>query len=203
MTANGQSASVSPPPSRSPTCGSAPYPAIIGYGGVAPLDTTVIDSRGRGHRSPSIRCPSGAEGQRARSHIKREAFYSLYPGGSQTGLLVAWALGVSRIVDVIAQSDGTILRADAVGVSGCSRFGKGAFIAGAFDQQIALTMPVESGTAGVPIWRGIAEALVGANGNPSRSLSSAYNEQPWFARWVQPVPQRPDDEPHRTPRTRS
>ena len=34
-----------------------------------------------------------------------------------------------------------------MGVTGCSRFGKGAFVIGAFDQRIALTMPIESGSA--------------------------------------------------------
>ena len=60
---------------------------------------------------------------------------------------MAWAWGVSRIIDVIEQSDGSILKADAMGVTGCSRFGKGAFVVGVFDQRIALTMPIESGTA--------------------------------------------------------
>ena len=67
---------------------------------------------------------------------------------------MAWAWGVSRIIDVIEQSGGSILKADAIGVTGCSRFGKGAFVIGAFDQRIALTMPIESGSAGVPIFRG-------------------------------------------------
>jgi hypothetical protein len=46
-------------------------------------------------------------------------------------------------------------------------------VAGAFDQRIQLTMPIESGTGGVPIWRGIAQ-------EGAQSLSSAYGEQPWF-----------------------
>jgi hypothetical protein len=98
----------------------------------------------------------------------------LYGSSSTTGLLMAWGWGVSRIIDVIAQTDGKLLQAGAVGVTGCSRFGKGAFIAGAFDDRVALTMPVESGSAGVPIWRGIS----GESG--AQSLSSAYTEQPWF-----------------------
>jgi hypothetical protein len=178
VTANGLSASFSAAVTL-PTCGSPPYPAIIGYGGVAPLDTTVIDGAG----VATINFDPMSVGAEGHGHGANQAgaFYSLYPGGSQTGLLVAWAWGVSRLVDVIAQSDGALLRADAIGVTGCSRYGKGAFIAGAFDQRIALTLPVESGTAGVPIWRGIAQAMVGANGNPSQSLASAYGEQPWFA----------------------
>ncbi|GAA3870287.1 hypothetical protein GCM10022227_30020 [Streptomyces sedi] len=74
---------------------------------------------------------------------------------------------------MIEQSDGTVLRADATGVTGCSRFGKGALVAGAFDQRIALTMPIESGTAGVPIFRGVAAE----GGQPP---DSAYGEQPWL-----------------------
>ena len=192
VTANGQSASFSATVAL-PTCGSAPYPAIIGYGGVAPLDTTVIDSEGVATITFDP-MSVGAE-DNGRGPNQTGAFYSLYPGGSQTGLLVAWAWGVSRIVDVIAQSDGTILQADAVGVTGCSRYGKGAFIAGAFDQRIALTLPIESGTAGVPIWRGIAEALVGANNDPSQSLSSAYAEQPWFADGFSPFVNDPTTNP--------
>jgi hypothetical protein len=104
---------------------------------------------------------------------KQGAFYSIYGATSSTGLLMAWAWGVSRIIDVIAQSDGSILKADATGVTGCSRFGKGAFVIGVFDQRIALTMPIESGSAGVPIFRGIP-------GEGAQSLSSAYGEQPWL-----------------------
>lgn len=192
VTANGQSAAFSASVAL-PTCGSAPYPAIIGYGGVAPLDTAVIDGAG----VATINFDPMSVGAEGHGHGANQAgaFYSLYPGGSQTGLLVAWAWGVSRLIDVIAQSDGSILRADAIGVTGCSRYGKGAFIAGAFDQRVALTLPVESGTAGVPIWRGIAEAMVGANGNPSQSLASAYGEQPWFADGFSPFLNDPTTNP--------
>jgi hypothetical protein len=104
---------------------------------------------------------------------KQGAFYSIYGSSSTTGLLVAWAWGVSRIIVVIERSGGNLLRGDATGVTGCSRFGKGAFVIGAFDQRIALTMPIESGSAGVPIFRGIP-------GEGAQSLSSAYGEQPWL-----------------------
>jgi cellulase/cellobiase CelA1 len=46
-------------------------------------------------------------------------------------------------------------------------------VIGVFDQRIALTMPIESGSAGVPIFRGIP-------GEGAQSLSSAYGEQPWL-----------------------
>jgi hypothetical protein len=104
---------------------------------------------------------------------KQGAFYDIAGSDSSAGLLIAWSWGASRMIDVIEQSDGKLLKAGAIAVTGCSRFGKGAFIAGAFDERIPLTMPIESGTGGVPIWRGIAE-------EGAQSLSSAYSEQPWF-----------------------
>ncbi|WSX38526.1 hypothetical protein OG291_24210 [Streptomyces halstedii] len=86
---------------------------------------------------------------------------------------------MSRVIDVIEQSGGSLLTADATGVTGCSRFGKGAFVsgafvAGAFDQRIALTMPIESGSGGAPAFRGPASE------SGAQPLSSAYSEQPWL-----------------------
>lgn len=156
-----------------PSGGAAPYPAIIVYGGGgfgAPLDTNVINSEG----IALISYDPYAVGKEGTSrNNKQGAFYDIAGNTSTSGLLVAWAWGVSRIIDVIAASDGKVLKADAIGVTGCSRFGKGAFIAGVFDQRVALTLPIESGTAGVPIWRGIP-------GEGAQSLSSGYGEQPWF-----------------------
>lgn len=149
--------------------GSGPHPAVVVYGGFG-ADTATIRSAGAAVISfdPYV---VGKEGTGRAT--KQGAFYDIYGSNSQTGLLMAWAWGVSRIIDVIEESGGTILRGDATGVTGCSRFGKGAFVAGVFDQRIALTMPIESGTAGVPIFRGVP-------GEGAQSLSSAYGEQPWF-----------------------
>jgi cellulase/cellobiase CelA1 len=105
---------------------------------------------------------------------KQGAFYTIYGASSSTGLLMAWSWGVSRIIDVIAQSNGAILKANAMGVTGCSRYGKGAFVIGAFDQRIALTMPIESGSGGAPAFRSIAGETGG------QPLSSAFSEQPWL-----------------------
>jgi cellulase/cellobiase CelA1 len=149
--------------------GTGPFPAVIVYGGFGG-DTATIKASGAAVISYDP-YTVGKEGT-GRAN-KQGAFYTLYGSSSGTGLLMSWAWGVSRIIDVIEQSGGTILKADATGVTGCSRFGKGAFVAGAFDQRIALTMPIESGSAGVPIFRGIP-------GEGAQSLSSAYGEQPWL-----------------------
>jgi Cellulose binding domain len=150
--------------------GNGPFPAVIVYAGLG-ADTATIQAAG----VAVINYDPYSVGQEGTArNAKAGAFYTLYGATSSTGLEVAWAWGVSRIIDVIVQSGGSILKADSLGVTGCSRFGKGAFTAGAFDQRIALTMPIESGSGGAPIFRGIP----GESG--AQPLSSAYNEQPWL-----------------------
>ncbi len=149
--------------------GTGPFPAVVVLGGFG-ADTAAIKAAG----AAVINYDPYAVGKEGTPRTdKQGAFYSIYGATSGTGLLAAWAWGVSRIIDVLEQSNGSVLRADATGVTGCSRFGKGAFVAGAFDQRVALTMPIEPGSAGVPIFRGIP-------GEGAQSLSSAYGEQPWL-----------------------
>lgn len=159
-----------------PSSGTPPYPAIIVYGGLGlgfgiPLDTTVINDEGIALINYDVGV-TGKEGTPRNS--KQGAFYDIAGSTSSAGLMVAWGWGTSRFIDVVEQSDGTLLKADAIAVTGCSRFGKGAFAAGAFDQRIALTLPIESGTGGTPTWR----AVSGEDG--AQTLDSAYSEQPWF-----------------------
>jgi glucuronyl esterase-like protein/cellulose binding protein with CBM2 domain len=165
---NGRSASFSA--SVQLPSGTGPFPAVIVLGGFG-ADTATIRSAGAAVISYD---PLAVGREGTPRNNKQGAFYTLYGNTSTTGLLAAWAWGASRIIDVVEQSGGNVLKADAVGVTGCSRYGKGAFAVGAFDQRIALTMPIESGSAGVPILRGIP----GESG--SQPLSSAYGEQPWL-----------------------
>jgi endo-1,4-beta-xylanase len=88
-------------------------------------------------------------------------FYELYPYGrkwsEQTGVLLAWTWGVRKILDV--------LELDAAGakelnisptntiVSGVSRNGKSAAIAGATDPRIKVTVPASSGEGGMACFR--------------------------------------------------
>jgi hypothetical protein len=150
--------------------GSGPFPAVVVLGGFG-ANTSAIKSAGAAviNYDPLA---VGKEGTPRNN--KQGAFYSIYGSSSATGILMAWAWGVSRMIDVIEQSDGSILKADGMGVTGCSRYGKGAFTIGVFDQRIALTMPIESGTGGVPSWRSIATE------SGAQPLSSGYSEQPWF-----------------------
>ncbi|MDG4787883.1 cellulose binding domain-containing protein [Micromonospora sp. WMMD1102] len=150
--------------------GSGPFPAVVVVGGFG-ADTATIRSAGVAVISYD---PLAVGREGTPRNNKQGAFYSIYGASSSTGILMAWAWGVSRIIDVIESSGGNILRADAMGVTGCSRYGKGAFTIGVFDQRIALTMPIESGSAGVGAFRSIATE------SGAQPLSSAYGEQPWL-----------------------
>src|SRR5262249_38901121 len=156
-----------------PSNGAPPYPTLISFG-MTTLDATVINTAGVA--LVTFDPNSVGETGFGRGANQKGAFYELYDGGSSTGLLVAWSWGLSRLIDVIQPSDGSILKGDAVGVSGCSLYGKGAFVAGALDQRVALTVPIESGTAGVPILRGVALGETGPYGGQSLSLSETYTE---------------------------
>ncbi len=146
-----------------------PVPAVVVLGGFG-ADTATIRAEGVAVITYDPYVVGAESGSRTN---KTGAFYTIYGNRSTTGLLAAWAWGVSRIIDVLEQSGTTVLKPDAIGVTGCSRFGKGAFAIGALDQRIALTMPIESGSGGVPIWRGIP-------GEGAQSPSSAYGETYWL-----------------------
>src|SRR5690606_16347078 len=108
--------------------GAGPFPAVIVLGGFG-ADTSTILNNGVAVISYN---PFSVGQEGTPRGNKQGAFYDIYGSSSSTGLLVAWAWGASRIIDVIEQSGGNILRADAMGVTGCSRYGKAAFVTGAF-----------------------------------------------------------------------
>ncbi len=77
-------------------------------------------------------------------------FFPAYPD-YDWGLLRAWAWGVSRIVDFL-QTDPSVDKTKFM-VTGVSRTGKSALIAGAYDERIALVAPVASSGGGTPAYR--------------------------------------------------
>lgn len=169
-----------------PTNATGPVPAVVVLGGFG-ADTATIKAEGVAIITYDPYVVGAESGSRTN---KTGAFYTIYGNRSTTGLLAAWGWGVSRIIDVLEQSGTTVLKPDAIGVTGCSRFGKGAFAIGALDQRIALTIPFESGSGGVPIWRGLS-------GEGAQSPSSAYGETYWlgdaFNNYVSDVRRLPVD----------
>jgi len=157
--------------------GHGPHPAMIVVGGVAGVDDALLEAEGIA-RIDFDPTPVGAE--TGTSRARQGAYFELHGGSMDaTGTLMAWAWGVSRLLDVIGASGGDVLRPDAVAVTGCSRWGKGALAAGAFDQRVALTIPIESGAGGVPAWR--ADGAGGA-----QPPASAWGEQPWLGDGFEP-----------------
>jgi hypothetical protein len=147
----------------------APAPAIIGYGGlsgmpvpsgVATLTFTAVESTGG-------------------SGNKNGPFYSAYGATHEAGYLTAQAWQISRVLDVLEQNPG-VIDPRRIGVTGCSRWGKGAFVAGIFDNRIALTIPVESGLGGTVGLR-LVETLDSYSGSewPYHGIS--------YVRWMSEV----------------
>ena len=164
-------------PIRLPSGAKMPAPIIIGLTGSS-LPTSITDPEGVATGTYDIQ---GMMSESSRTGL----FTTIY--GTSTGVSsqIGWAWGFSRIIDVLisekAAGRNNIIDPTAVGVTGCSRDGKGAFTVGAFDERIALGIPQESGTAGVSAMRIVNTAPKGPNGNPAQSLSNAVStEVGWF-----------------------
>lgn len=101
-------------------------------------------------------------------------FYAAYRN-CDWGLLAGWAWGVSRIVDFL-QTDPSIDRTKLI-VSGVSRTGKSALVAGAFDDRIAMVAPVASSGGGTPAFR-----FSGVEHGGKEGLSEMMKKYPnWFS----------------------
>jgi hypothetical protein len=147
--------------------GNGPFPAIITYGG---MGTTLPSSALNGVAVIELNVTSVAN-----ETSKAGAFYTVHGSTHQaTGVLAAWGWGVSRIIDLMEKDPNKLFNPAKVAVSGCSRWGKGAFAAGAMDDRIALTIPVEPGVGGTAIFRGVP----GESG--AQPLNSAFTEAKWL-----------------------
>lgn len=106
--------------------------------------------------------------------FRKVDFFSAYPN-YDWGLLRAWAWGVSRIVDYL-ETDPAIDKTKLI-VTGVSRTGKSALIAGAFDDRIAMVAPVASSGGGTPAYR-----FSGAERGGKEGLSEMMRKYPnWFS----------------------
>jgi hypothetical protein len=157
-----------------PTTGTAPYPAMIGIGGISIGPATLNDLGVATIIFPNDTLAAQVDG----GSRGMGAFYDLYGANHPAGAMMAWAWGVSRLIDVIAQTPSAQIDPARLGVTGCSRNGKGALIVGAFDDRIALTIPQESGSGGSASWR--VSDWQTANGPTVQTLSEITGENVWF-----------------------
>jgi (4-O-methyl)-D-glucuronate---lignin esterase len=92
----------------------------------------------------TLRLPDGSWAYRT------TRFFPAYPN-YDWGLLRAWAWGASRIVDYLITDPS--IDANKLIITGVSRTGKSALIAGAFDDRFSMVAPVASSGGGTPAYR--------------------------------------------------
>jgi hypothetical protein len=157
-----------------PSGGSAPYPAMIGVGG-SNLNNSTLSSMG----VAVITFPNSEIAQQNNQSSRGVGkFYDLYGSNHSAGALMAWAWGVSRLIDALEKTPAANIDPTRLGVTGCSRNGKGALVAGAFDERIKLTIPQESGSGGSASWR--VSDWMASQGQETQTLSEIVNENVWF-----------------------
>ena len=145
-----------------PTKGEAPFPAMISVGNSLNLgESRMLDQGVAVIYYDNYQLGKEGQAEASRGKPNPGKYYDIYGGNDEAGLLMAWAWGASRMLDVIQKSGSDIIDITGLGVSGCSRLGKAAFTIGVFDDRIALTIPQEPSTGGDPALR-IMDKLSGA-----------------------------------------
>ncbi len=156
-----------------PLTGTPPYPALIVLGSYA-LPPVV----GGGVATIAFDNDEMAQ-QLDKTSRGKGKFFELYGTSIDSGSLIAWAWGVSRVIDGLEQTAPLHgIDVTRLAVTGCSRNGKGALACGAFDERIALTIPQESGAGGAAGWRIVEDEL--AKGRKIQSASEIIGENAWL-----------------------
>jgi len=169
-----------------PEDGEGPFPAIIGVGynslPAIPGVATIL------FNNDDIAQQWGAQ---SRGIGK---FYDLYGADHSAGATLAWTWGVGRLIDALESATGHNIDTTKLGATGCSRNGKGAFVVGAFEPRIALTIPQESGAGGAAAWRiSDAEKAAGVN---IQTASQIIRENVWLSQRFDPFVDNVVDLPH-------
>jgi hypothetical protein len=160
-----------------PTTGKPPYPVMLGMNGVF-LNTAALAQQG----VATVNFPADDLGAENDSTSRGKGkFFDLFGPDAGAGALIAWAWGVSRFIDYVEKDPSTKIDPTRIGVTGCSRNGKGALVVGAYDERIVLTIPQESGGGGDASWR-VTDAINTAAGSQvAQPLSEIIGENVWFS----------------------
>jgi len=159
---------------RLPAGGRPPHPALIGLGAVT-LNNDELSRMG----IALVSFPNGLVAEQKDAGSRGQgAFYTLHGREHPAGAMSAWSWGVSRLVDALEATPAAGIDAGRLGVTGCSRNGKGAIVAGAFDTRIRLTIAQESGSGGAAGWRVSDEQR--AAGENVQTLRQIVTENVWF-----------------------
>ncbi|MBD3350554.1 MAG: hypothetical protein GF364_03610 [Candidatus Lokiarchaeota archaeon] len=105
----------------------------------------------------------------------QEAYNRLFPNKYTWGSIAVWAWGAMRMVDyALSRSE---INPDQVMISGHSRNGKTALLAGALDERISIVNPAGSGCAGAGSYLALGEH--------SEDLKAITDHKRWWA-WLHP-----------------
>jgi hypothetical protein len=154
-----------------PTVGSAPYPSVIGVGGCF-LNSQALLDKG----IAIINFPNDDVAQQNSASSRGIGkYYTLYGSADPAGAMMAWAWGVSRMLDVMQADSSGLFDMSKIGATGCSRNGKGSLVVSAFDERIALALVQESGSGGSASWR-----ISDFQGTTVQTLGEIIGENVWF-----------------------
>src|SRR5215471_5990608 len=174
-----------------------PYPSVLVVGGLSAEQVATLKANGYGY----IAMNTGSVYSDGSNNPHTGAYNQLYPYQAgvyefDSGALMGWAWGISRIVDAIkndaAGANQFNLDWRSTAVTGVSRNGKAAALAGAFDPRIAITAPSDPGGGGLTGYRNLTESEmftynVPSNANQVYSLNEFVNravgnpsESAWF-----------------------
>lgn len=169
-----------------PASGAPPYPVTVeeSFRAAAPPNRAFLDGGYAVLMIPTTNNPAfGGQGVASDDGNHTGAFYTLYPyrldrEGNDRGVLLAWAWGASCGVDALQylaahdQAYANLLDLQRLVVTGFSRWGKAALLAGVLDDRFGVTAPGGSGSGGAAPYR------YDSFGNrPFRSTFG--NEYPW------------------------
>ncbi|WP_027086998.1 hypothetical protein [Cohnella panacarvi] len=161
-------------------CGfDGPYPVIFSLGAFEP-DT----ANARGYAVVTLRTEAIASDKAARTG----AFFELYPYAPKTdtdvGVLLAWGWAAGKTLDALERNAYPEIDSKRAAITGFSRWGKAALVAGALDERFKVVNPHCSGAGGMASFRrsfegkmyywGIAERC-----EPLEALQSE-SESHWF-----------------------
>jgi hypothetical protein len=142
---------------------SGPYPAVIVIGGLSSEQVKTLKTNGYAYISMN----TGSVYSDNKAHTG--AYNELYPYTAgvyeyDSGALMGWAWGVSRIIDALLNDPSFNIDGRCIAVTGVSRNGKAALIAAAFDERVSIAVPCDSGAAGLTNFRFLNEGkLYGYN----------------------------------------
>ncbi len=133
-----------------------PYPAMIAIGGLPSEQVTNLRQNGYAY----ISMDTGTVFSDNAGYTG--AYTTLYPKAAgvyefDSGTLMGWAWGVSRIIDALLNDPACNVGGTRTAVTGCSRNGKAALLAAAFDERVSVAVPGDPGAAGLTGFRYLNE----------------------------------------------